>query len=304
MLFFYVDDELKFSLLAHSYARKVMKSSRILSLWYHRSPSHLKLCLQKSSAISSQHHCVQSAAAALIWSVYITNELCSESATEPLVLRVCMPGAHQSSTWASGAWWVTPFSQVLHLSLSTFIGISCSSWTKLFHAPKTSGEKTLSAFERKTSQDKGSSDSGKVTSLKEQKYLCHHGVISRKSLTCQTGGVQAAEWMHPQRPRQSFQGLQQGGLYIKTVQLHLPPADPFLCCLQVLLIKTHLAGAWISHLHSFHSEQLRHLQLPRNTDHPSLHKEATSLCPCQIFWEQQHWPTSVNQVFQHKMHLA
>lgn len=139
------------------------------SLSYHRNPSHLKLWLQKASVISSQHHRVQSAAATavLILTVFIPNGLCSEFA------RVCMPGADRSSTWASGVCMLDNSSSVMS---DSFLPSSSSQseyihwdllflWDKkLFHVQKTWGEKPLSALERKTSQDKGRSDSGKFTS--------------------------------------------------------------------------------------------------------------------------------------------
>lgn len=152
------------------------------------------------------------AAAALSLTVYIPNELCSQFAPEPLVLRVCLPEAHRSSTWASGVYILDKSSSVMS---DPFLPSSSSQseylhwdllflWDKkLFHARKTWGEKPLNALERKTSQDKGRSDSGKLRSCKEHKYLSH-GVISWRVCPCQTDGVQAAGWMHPQRPKASF----------------------------------------------------------------------------------------------------
>lgn len=276
---------------------------REYSLCYHKSPSHLKPCLQKASVLSSQCHRVQSAAGALILAVYITNELCCEFATEPLVLRVCIPGAHLSSTcirslhfgqiFLHTEWLLPP---KFFISVSTFIEISCSSRTKLFHAQKTSGEKPLSALERKTSQDKWSSDLGKVTFSKEHKYLSQHGVISGKSLTCPAGGVHAADWTHPHTDqRQSFQGLQQGGVYVKTVCCTASPVP----CWSISLLLANAAhqnspGKGMNFPSAFILQWATETPPMFKECRRSLHEEATCLSPSQIFWKQQHWVTTVN----------
>lgn len=223
------------------------------------------------------------AAAALILTVFIPNVLCSEFATEPLVLRVFMPGAHWSSTWASGVCIWDKSSSVMSDSFLTSPSSQFENihwdllflWDKkLFHAQKTWEEKPLSALERKTCQDRGSSDSGKLTSHRDTNIEVISGLsLGRVSPVKQVvSKLQTECTLRDQR--QSFPGLQQGGLYVKT---GCGAASPAPCwsislLLAMLLIKTRLAGAWISHLPALHSGKLRHLQLPRNAGDPFMKK--------------------------------